>query len=359
VKIGLDFLANKNLYREYKRRINVREVLEHYNAENCYEIAGADGTTEIVHSCLLDRVEPHHRNGDRNPSAAINVEKKAFVCYQYWGGDIFHLIMKLEQKERLSDILPIVGDFLDGATAEGETFLEEVEQLLSQGNSFSLELPEYSPKILDPWSFSHPYIRERGITLEASSKLQIGYDPETNRIVFPQFWEGSLVGWQQRSIPPDSRWPGSLPQLPKYKNSSGFPKSETLYGAQWLDASSTAVVVESPMSVAKAHALAITNVVATFGAKVSQYQIDYLKQFPEVIVWFDADNAGDLAARKVAKNLYRHTNVKIVVAEAGKDLADYESAEQINSMIDSAVPAILLLSQWDKEKNANTKKKSG
>jgi hypothetical protein len=51
--------------------------------------------------------------------------------------------------------------------------------------------------------------------------------------------------------------------------------------------------------------------------------------------------------------------VKIVVAEAGKDLADYESAEQINSMIDSAVPAILLLSQWDKEKNANTKKKSG
>jgi DNA primase len=117
------------------------------------------------------------------------------------------------------------------------------------------------------------------------------------------------------------------------------------------------VVVESPMSVAKAHSLGVANVVATFGAKVSQNQIDFLKGFSEVIVWFDADNAGDLAARKVAKNLYRHTTVKLVVSEEGKDLADYDSADQINRMIDSAVPAILLLSQWDKEKNGSTKKK--
>lgn len=358
MKIGLDFLTSKNLYREYKRRLNVRDVLDYYNAENCYEMVGSDGTTEIVHSCLLDRVEPHHRNGDQNPSASINLDKKAFVCYNYWGGDIFHLIMKLEKKESLGEILPLVGEFLDGATSSNDDFLKEVDGLLSQENSFFLDIPEYSSKILEPWAYSHPYIRERGITLEASSKLQIGYDPDSNRIVFPHFWEGKLVGWQQRSIPPDPRWPGSQPQLPKYKNSSGFPKSETLYGVQWVDGVNSIVVVESPMSVAKAHALAIPKVVATFGAKVSQNQIDYLKQFSEVIIWFDADNAGDLAARKVAKSLYRHTNVKIVVAEEGKDLADYDSANQISSIIDSAVPAILLLSKWDKEKNA-TKKKSG
>lgn len=356
MRVGLDFLVNKNLYREYKRRLNVREVLEHYNAENCYEITGADGTTEIVHSCLLDRVEPHHRNGDQNPSASVNVEKKAFVCYNYWGGDIFHLILKMEQKENLGDIIPIVGEFLDGATSTSEDFLQEVDKLLSQENSFLLELPEYSSRVLNPWGFSHPYIRERGITLEASSKLQVGYDPDTNRIVFPHFWDGKLVGWQQRSIPPDPRWPGSSPQLPKYKNSSGFPKSETIYGVQWLGTTNSVVVVESPMSVAKAHSLGVANVVATFGAKVSQNQIDFLKEFPEVIVWFDADNAGDLAARKVAKNLYRHTNVKLVVSEEGKDLADYDSADQINRMIDSAVPAVLLLSKWDKEKNANSTK---
>jgi 5S rRNA maturation endonuclease (ribonuclease M5) len=358
MRVGFDFLANRNIYREYRRRINVREVLEHYNAENCYEIAGSDGTTEIVHSCLLDRVEPHHRNGDQNPSAAMNVEKKTFVCYNYWGGDIFHLILKMEKKESFGDILPIVGDFLDGATSNNEDFLQEVDRILSRESSFLIEIPEYSTRILDPWGFSHPYIRERGISLEASSKLQIGYDPDTNRIVFPHFWEGKLVGWQQRSIPTDPRWPGSSPQLPKYKNSSGFPKSETIYGVQWLESANSVVVVESPMSVAKANSLGVPNVLATFGAKVSQNQIDFLKEFPEVVVWFDADNAGDLAARKVAKNLYRHTNVKIVVSEEGKDLADYDSAAEINSMIESAVPAILLLSQWEKEKDGTKKKSS-
>ena len=356
MKVGLDFLANRSLYRDYRRRLNVREVMDHYGAENRYEVLGADGTTEIIHSCLLDRVEPHHRNGDQNPSAAINVEKKTFICYNYWGGDLFHLILKMEGKERLSDIIPLVGDFLDGATVEGEDFSKEIEGILSH-DSYLIELPEYSPKILEPWGFSHPYIRERGITLEASSKLDVGYDPQINRIVFPHFWDGKLMGWQQRAIPPDPRWPGSSPQAPKYKNSTGFPKSETLYGAQWVDPKSSVVVVESPMSVAKAHALGFTNVLATFGAKVSQTQVDYLKGFSEVLIWFDADNAGDLAARKVANGLYRHTSVKVVVAEEGKDLADYDSLDQIVRMIDSAAPAVILLSKWDKEKSDKARKK--
>lgn len=358
MRVGLDFLSNRKVYNEYKRRLNVRDLLDHYNAENCYEMVGSDGTTEIVHSCLLDRVEPHHRNGDQNPSASINLDKKAYVCYNYWGGDLFHLIMKMEQKDTLSEIIPIVGEFLDGATSSGEDFLSEIDKLLTQEDSFSVDLPEYSPKILDVWSFSHPYIRERGIDLNTSSKLGIGFDQSTNRIVFPHFWEGKIVGWQQRSIPDDPRWPGTRPQMPKYKNSTGFPKSETLYGVHWLNTPDSVIVVESPMSVAKAHALGIAKVVATFGAKVSQNQIDYLKQFPEVVLWFDADPAGDIAQKKTVRGLYRHTNVKVVVAEEGKDLADYNSADDINAMIDSAVPAILILSQWDKEKNGSKKKSS-
>lgn len=357
MKVGLGFLSNKNLYREYKRRLDARELLAHYNAENCQELIGPDGSTEIVHSCLLDRVEPHHAHGDQNPSASINLDKKLYVCYNYWGGDLFHLIMKMEQKENLNDIIPIVGEFLHGATASAEDFSAEIDKILAGDKSYSIELPEYSPKVLEPWAYSHPYIRERGITLEASSRLQIGYDPVTNRIVFPHFWDGKLVGWQQRAIPPDPRWPGSDPQRPKYKNSTGFPKSESLYGVQWLADSRTIIVVESPMSVARAHSLSLANVVATFGAKVGQAQIDFLKSFRDVVLWFDADYAGKLAERKVAKKLYRYTNVKVVEAEQDKDLADYESLEEINCLIDSAIPAVLLLAQWDREKKHGTTKK--
>lgn len=351
MKVGLGFLADRNLYREYKRRLNARDVLDYYNAENCHETLGPDGTVEVVHSCLLDRVEPHHRNGDRNPSASINLSKKTFICYNYWGGDLFHLIMKMEKKNNLNEIIPLVGEFLDGSTSSDQDFLSEINAILAQQDSYSISLPEYSTKILDVWSFSHPYIRERGITLEASSKLQIGFDQTTNRIVFPHFWEGKFVGWQQRAIPEDPRWPGTVPPMPKYKNSTGFPKSETLYGVQWLNASGgSVIVVESPMSVAKAHSLGITNVIATFGAKVSQSQTDYLKQFSEVIVWFDSDPAGLAAQSKILKDLYRHTSVKAVLPEKDKDLADYGSFQEIQAMIDGAVPAILVLSSWNKRR---------
>lgn len=357
MKRGLDVLVNRSLYKEYKRRLNAREVLAHYGAENCQELVGPDGSTEIVHSCLLDRVEPHHAHGDQNPSASINLDKKVYVCYNYWGGDLFHLIMKMEQKDSLSDILPIVGDFLDGATLTTEDFRDEIEKILAGNKSYEIEIPEYSTRILDSWAYSHPYIRYRGIDVETSSKLQIGYDESTNRIVFPHFWGGKLVGWQQRSIPPSPQWPGTEPPNPKYKNSTGFPKSETLYGVKWLNTSDTVVVVESPMSVARAHSLGMTNVLATFGAKVSQTQIDLLKGFAHVVVWFDADPAGKLAERKVVKGLYEYTNVKVVAAQEGKDLADYGTLEEINGMIDSAVPAVLVVAEWDREKSARRKRR--
>ena len=105
------------------------------------------------------------------------------------------------------------------------------------------------------------------------------------------------------------------------------------------------------MSVARAHALGVPNVVATFGAKVSQNQLDILKSFSAVAVWFDADHAGRLAERKVVKSLYRHTAVTVVCADEGKDLADYESLEEIQEKIDSSSPAALLLAKWDREKN--------
>jgi 5S rRNA maturation endonuclease (ribonuclease M5) len=356
MKSGLSVLTNRSLYREYKRRLNAREVLAHYGAENCQELVGTDGSTEIVHSCLLDRVEPHHAHGDQNPSASINLDKKVYVCYNYWGGDLFHLIMKMEQKESLSDILPIVGDFLDGSTLSTEDFKDEIEKILAGANSYELDIPEYSTKILVPWAFSHPYIRERGIDVDTSSKLQIGYDETTNRIVFPHFWDDKLVGWQQRAIPADSRWPGTEPPVPKYKNSSGFPKSETLYGVKWLNTSDTVIVVESPMSVARAHTLGLNNVVATFGAKVSHTQIDLLKSFSHVVLWFDADPAGKLAERKVVRYLHKHTSVKVVVSEQNKDLADYETLEDCQVMINAAIPAILVLAEWDREKNGTKKK---
>jgi 5S rRNA maturation endonuclease (ribonuclease M5) len=348
VKFGIE---NLSAYGEYRRRLDAREVLARYGAQNCTEqINRKDGTTEIVHSCLLDRVEPHHKNHDANPSAWCNVDKNLYVCSSYWSGDLLHLIQKLEGKENLSEVLPTVGEMLRGATQERDQFAAHLQKLFTAHEIYDAEIPTYSPQVLNPWSASHPYMREeRGISQEVHQRLRIGYDPAENRIVIPHFWEGQLVGWQKRAIPERPLWPGTMNPFPKYRSSTGFPKSDTLYGFDYASRGHQIVVVESPMSVARAHSLGITNVTATFGAKVSRHQIEMLTDFGEIIVWFDHDPAGYHGARQLVEGLQRHTKVLVVDPDEGSDLADYPSAEAVCAKLETARPAALWLAALDLE----------
>lgn len=351
MKSGFDDLVDKKIYRDYRRRLDPYKVLDYYDAEHRHEISGEEGSTEVVHSCLLDRVEPHHSNGDRNPSACMNIERKTYICYSFWGGDLFHFIMKMEEKKELVDIISVLPNFLVDAVVDEDTFKKELEELFSEGKVLAPELSAYHPVVLKPWAFTHPYVLSRGITEETCSELQIGWDDKDNRITFPLFWGGKLIGFQKRAIPNNPEWPGTSPDIPKYKNSPGFPKSQTLYNLP-QDTDCTVIVVESPMSVAKAHSLGFKNVTCTFGAKVSDVQIDYLKSFRGVTVWFDSDRAGRIGEKKLVRGLYRHTNVGVVIPDKDKDLGDCSTIDEVQEKLSSVVPAFMRLADYDIERKA-------
>ena len=359
MKVGLSHLSDKALYREYWRRIDPREVLSHYGAENTSERINRDGTQEIVHSCLLEHVEPHHRNGDLKPSASMNIDHKMFNCYAYWGGSIFNFIMKMEQKESFTEIVPVLQPLLTGAEENPDSFRKLLERLFDDKSGiFSLDLPSYSEQAFKSWLLSHPYLREvRGIDLETSSKLKIGYDPEDNRVVFFHYFGGKLVGYQKRGIPSGYWWPATTPEFPKYKSSLSFPKSSTLYNYDRLKGEKICIVVESPMSVAKAYTFGIENVVATFGAKVTEGQIALLKGFDNVIVWMDRDSAGDGGEKNLVRSLYRHTKVTVVNPDEGKDLADYTTRDEVEAKIDSAVPAMFKLVEYERQEKEHARRR--
>jgi hypothetical protein len=355
---GLEYLekreAAERLHREYNRRLDVEAVLAHYGADNIIE----DGD-ERLHSCLIDRVEPHHKNGDQNPSASANVEDRLYICRVYWGGDMIQLIKKLEQKDYLVDILPIISPFLEGSTQTSADFQLELEKIFRGQEVKDPPLPNYSERALKGWATMHPYLLKRGITLEAASRLQVGYDPVANRIVFPSWFDGKLVGWQKRALT-DPEWPQTKPEpsggLPKYKNSQGFPKDRTLYNLDRVvkRKARKVVVVESPMSVLKAETLwngqdddILGATLCTFGAKVTDRQIELLRQFPVVYVYFDDDDAGRIGARKVVESLYRHVTVMHVKPEVGKDLGDYTSRSEVLHLLDTAEPAFMALARWE------------
>lgn len=337
----MDHIATKGVYQEYLRRLDARALLDHYGAERCFEQSGSDGTTEIVHSCLLDRVEPHHTNGDAHPSACCNIDKKVYVCYSLgFGCDLFHLIMKLEGKESFADSLTAISGFLTGVTQDAETFRTEVDKMFLT-DAYHFDLPVYSDRILESWDRPHPYWDHRGISAEAQRLLRLGYDDRERRIVFPHFVNNRLVGWQKRVIPGETH-----PDYPKYRNSSGFPKSETLYALDHAGTSGPVVVVESPMSVARAYSVGLEiPVLATFGAKVTAAQIDQLKRFEVVYIWFDRDGAGLAGEKKLVEELFHHTTVYVVAPDGGIDMGDCDRAE-MESKLAKPTPAALRLAEY-------------
>lgn len=355
MKLGMEHLEQQGLYQSYLRRLDAQAVLDHYGAENQRIEVGKDGSTEVIHSCLLDRVEPHHAHGDGNPSAACNLDKKLYVCYSYWGGSLLHLVQKMEGKESFDDITVTVGNFLAGATVDTESFMAELDRLWAAlgAADYAAELPAYSERVLAPWAVVHPYLAERGIDHDTASRLRIGWDESTNRITIPHFWDGKLVGWQARSIPDrPEHWPGTVPAMPKYKNNPGFPKSDTLYGYDMVAGRDHVIVVESPFSVIKAAALGVGGVVATFGAKVSPRQIALLRDFKRVTVWMDDDTkspAGRIAERRLVNHLYRHTKVDVVNPDLDRDLGDCASIEEVEAKLANVEPAVFALIRYDRE----------
>jgi hypothetical protein len=354
---GLAHFVGRETYAEYRARLDVRELLAHYDAENAYDWTNPDGTAEIMHSCLLDRVERHHTNGDATPSASANCDKKTYNCYSgYWAGDIFHLVMKLENKTSFENIVPVLGDFLGDKTIAVDDFRARLKEIFAapSGVAYTTQLSGYGEQILRPWAFIHPYLATRGIDADTASKFQIGWSETDNRITIPHFWKGRLVGWQMRAVPEGPDWPATDPAIPKYKSCPGFPKSETLYAPpDGILRGEEAIVVESPFSVIKAGALGLQMpVVATFGAKVSRAQLDLLKTFTRLHVWMDNDSrsvAGRLAERTLVRELYRHVRLDVVKSDLDRDLGDCSSLDEIHRKLATAEPAVVALARHRKE----------
>ena len=209
---GMASLTQERMYQRYLQALDAREVLAHYGAEHITEQPGENGTTELVHSCLIDRVEPHHKNGDANPSASVNIEKRKFICYaSNWRGDLFHLIMKMEGKETFSDGLLAVSDLIHGGPDNEQDFKTKLIKAMEAPGAYIIALPSYGDSMLASWrqwTMPHPYLTSRGITEDTVEALQLGWDEQENRIVFPHFFKGKLVGFQKRAIPP-GHWPPS------------------------------------------------------------------------------------------------------------------------------------------------------
>lgn len=337
-------------YREWikdvRDRLDARDLLEHYGAENIFEAGN-----ELIHSCVVDQVMPHHTNGDSAPSAALNQDSLLFNCFSFGGGDILWLVQQMESCDRDQAVAVIEGLMSPWRDLSLEELRERIQKSFD-GADEEEPIPRYNESVLRAWRFIHPHlVEDRGLSPSVLRRYRVGYDETENKIVIPHFVNGRLVGWQKR-VMNHPRWP-RLPGVefePKYKMSPSFPKYQTIFNPQ--PDSSEVVVMESAISVLKWESWREQNeylppAVSTFSSSVSDTQASLLRRYDTVTVFFDWDYAGWKGTLRLLSMLINFVNVRVICDPPdGKD-PDELSVVEATFCYEHARPGVLAIPQLE------------
>jgi len=306
-----------NMTNDEKKSICI-EMLNEFGASNIQERGD-----ELIHSCCL----PFglHKNGDRNPSASLNWRKMVFHCHGCDNSGSFMWFIAVCRGEEVGESRKWITRRVDVESPESiQSLLRFIDTFYDPKSELVPPMPHFNPSVLDDWLLIHPYLTEQRHIPESNIiHFKVGFNPKEDRIVLPHFWKGKLVGWQTRRLVND----GSA----KYKNSPDFPKRETLFNI-----SKNPIVVESVMSVVSKYHLA-SNLCSTFGASVTKKQINLLADNPQVTLWFDNDDVGYKATRKVGEALMPYSDIMVIANPYAADPADLDD-ETFLEVLERRVP---------------------
>jgi DNA primase len=134
----------------------------------------------------------------------------------------------------------------------------------------------------------------RGLKQEACDLYGVRWNPLKNSWIAPirETSRFALMGWQEKSQ--TERFFRNRP--------TGVAKSKTLFGIDTFTGG-TMIVVESPLDAVKLQSLGVVGGVSTFGAAVSDSQLQLMKRADKLIFALDNDAAGKTASTDVLKRL--------------------------------------------------------
>jgi len=191
---------------------------------------------------------------------------------------------------------------------------------------------------LDKLERSHPYLAERGLTLETIVDFGIGFCAKgmmAERIAIPiQNPEGAVVAYA-------GRFPGEPAEgTPKYKLPQGFRKSLELYNIDRAikePADKPLVIVEGFFDCMKLHQSGYRKVVALMGSTMSAGQEELVRRHTDrnsqVIVMLDEDEAGKAGREDIAVRLAKFCFVKTHVFDQPGAQPDQLSAEGVAEIL--------------------------
>lgn len=285
-------MARRKLrYEDFADRINVDAFEEAIGFSPEYERNGND-----VGYCLWPE---NHANGDTTGKFAIHREDKVYNCYVCGGGSLLSLAMETQDMD-VEDAVHWLYQFCEEDMRSDSEFVDEFLSAFEDVQERISSLPYFNARVLERFE-KEPvpdwYLEERGILPEVAAEAGLLYSSAIERrsppngkfaeaddyvgpgLIFSHYWKGRLVGWQTRWLEEDRpEW------IPKYTNTTEFPKETTIYGYdQAMYATGPVVVVESPPSSLFVRSCGYP-CVATFGSNVNPAQMRLLRRFSNGVI---------------------------------------------------------------------------
>jgi 5S rRNA maturation endonuclease (ribonuclease M5) len=176
------------------------------------------------------------------------------------------------------------------------------------------------------------YFNGRKINKESMIKFALGFSANFDMVTVPVHSpDGILLGFVGRSI-----------EGKEFKNSTGLPKSKTLFNINRVKTAEQVYVVESSFDAIRLDQVGLA-AVATLGANVSSMQIELLqKYFNNIIVIADNDEAGGNMKKKLLDKLGSRVSV-IQLDNKYKDIGDMsdEDIKSLDSKFDNTIANML------------------
>ena len=262
---------------------------------------------------------PHPKHNDSTPSFTVFTDTNSWNCFgcnldSKYGSDCIGFIQWITEGEySWQDALLCLANRA-GVPIPDDKNKAKYDKNYRMASKYHKDLTEEALE----------YLNSRGITDKEIIKWHIGYDKETNRIVFPLYSKSNqVVGFNKRVL--DNRTKGVHSKYINSKNSDIFNKSTFLYGIHYIKQELNYIIItEGSMDVILATKYGLQNVVCTLGTTLSKQHVEAIKKMHKIpIIVYDGDEKGRYATQKAA-NLFMENNMycKVVNLPEGFDLAD-------------------------------------
>ena len=292
---------------------------------------------------------PHPDHNDKNPSFSVWTDRSGNYCWCCYGCHCGSKNLSGDHKNYGNDIIALVQWLSDyKGSSHVLTFQEAVEKVCRYAD---IELPArsgygyenrkvvqnnqlakaFNANLMKHKDFeAYRYLISRGLDAQDISAWLLGYDGE--RITFPLINRNhNVIGFSNRVV-------GSSSGAAKYINSPNselFQKSEYLYGIHRFDFGlDYCFITEGQLDVIGATKYGLKNVLAPLGKALTEKHMLILEKFTNlknIVILFDADEAGQEALPKAAELVRRHGfSASYVSLPQGMDLFDYSMQQKEN-----------------------------